>query len=338
MNAGNPILADGRWAGEHGIGRFTTEVFSRLQNITIQRKGPKPLSLMNLIWQSSYLMRNKNLHSVYFNPGFNALLYSPIPFIFIIHDLNHLHYPHNAKFLKKIYYHTLLQYTARRAFKILTPSHYSKKTILEWINLPDDKIQVVGSGVGPQFTPKGKRHTPGYPYLLHVGNTKVHKNVSRIIQALTIASIDSSIKLVLTGEKTSDLAHLIKQMQLTNRVIFSGKLTEDQLANYYRGATGIVFPSLYEGFGLPVIEGMACGIPVLTSNVTSLPEIAGDAAILVDPYEVNAIAEGMNALVNDNSLRTLLIARGYEQAKLFSWDRTATLVQSALDAALGADI
>lgn len=325
----NKILADGRWAGAHGIGRFTSEVFPRLENITIQKKGPKPLSFFNLIWQPLYLLKNK--HKVYFTPGFNALLYSPMPFIFIIHDLNHLHFPDSGKWIKKIYYHSLIKYTARRAYKILTVSEYSKKTILEWTKLTEDKIIVVGSGVSDHFIPDGNRHAPGYPYLLHVGNTKIHKNVIRLIHAFAQADIDSSIKLILTGEKTPAITETIKARALENRVVFSGELSEQSLTDYYRGALALLFPSLYEGFGVPVVESMACGTPVLTSHVTSLPEIAGDAALLVDPHQTNSIIQGITRIVNDQVLRESLIIKGIQRAKQFSWDKTASIVQNVLN-------
>lgn len=330
MKEKNTILADGRWSGPHGIGRFSDEVLPRLQNTSIMTDGPKPLSSKNFYWLPYQLQKKKRQHELFFTPGFNPVLFSPIPFVFIIHDLCHIHAPGTAKFAKQVYYQTIMKKSALAAHKILTPSEYSKQTILEWANIPEDKIIVVGSGINEKLTPHGDIHLPGYKYLLHVGNTKAHKNVESLVRAFAMARIDESIRLVLTGTLTPEIAEAITIHHLKDRVIFTGVLTEKQLAEYYRGATAVVFPSLYEGFGLPIVEGMACGIPVLTSNITSMPEVAGDAAVLVNPYRVESIANGIEKIVNDSDLRKSLIEKGLERAKLFSWEKTAEKVQNAL--------
>jgi glycosyltransferase involved in cell wall biosynthesis len=339
MTAGNTtsknktslILADGRWLGEHGIGRFSAEIFSHLKNCTVITSGPKPLSIKNLFWLPFYLFKNRKNYNVYFNPGFNALLYSPIPFVFVIHDLNHLHFPDSGRFFKKLYYNYLIKWTAKRANKILTVSDYSKKTILDWTGLPEDNVIVISSGISKQFTEQGNKHQPDYPYLLHVGNTKTHKNVERLIEAFAKASIDPSIKLILTGQNTATLAAKIHQLKLNDRILFSGSLSETQLAEYYRGALAITYPSLYEGFGLPILEGMASGVPVLTANVTSMPEIAKDAALLVNPFSVDSIKEGISSIVNNTELREQLIQKGRERIIQFSWEKVAHKVQTILD-------
>jgi len=117
---------------------------------------------------------------------------------------------------------------------------------------------------------------------------------------------------------------------LEDRIVFVGLIDDDKLPEFYRGAVVFIFPSLYEGFGLPPLEAMACGTPVLTSNVTSLPEVVGDAALMVDPYDVDAIAEGIKRLIGDDNLRKELSQKGLARAKLFSWDRTAEVTWSVL--------
>jgi glycosyltransferase involved in cell wall biosynthesis len=113
--------------------------------------------------------------------------------------------------------------------------------------------------------------------------------------------------------------------------VFSGTIFDSQLADYYRGATALVFPSLYEGFGLPPLEAMACGTPALTANLTSLPEVTGEAALLVDPYRIDAIADGIERIVHDTTLRESLIEKGLVRAKLYTWDKTTASVQAVLD-------
>ena len=135
----------------------------------------------------------------------------------------------------------------------------------------------------------------------------------------------------MTGYPSEELSTLINEYQLSERVVFIGKVQEERLPSLYKGSLCLVFPSLYEGFGLPVVEAMACGIPVLTSNTTSLPEVAGDAAILVNPESVDEIKTGIEKLISDQALRANLIAKGLERAKRFSWDGVAARVQAVLD-------
>lgn len=330
------ILADGRWQGPHGIGRFSVEVLSRLKHADILTAGPSPLSLKNLFWQS-YFLSKKQKYKLFFTPGFNPILFSSIPFVLTIHDLIHLHFPGKAARLKKIFYETLIRSSAKKAYKIITVSEYSKRDILEWLKLPEEKVVVVNNGISAEFTAEGTHHEPGFPYLLHVGNTKAHKNVNQLLQAFARAKIDSQIKLIMTAKITDPLTETIRKNKLENRIIVSPTLSEKELAEYYRGSLGLAFPSLYEGFGLPVVEAMACGVPVLTSNITSLPEVAGDAALLVDPYAIDSIAYGIEQLVSDMTLRRNLVDKGLKRATMFSWEQTASKIQAVLDGVLTYD-
>jgi glycosyltransferase involved in cell wall biosynthesis len=335
LNNSTPLyLADGRWQGQHGIGRFATEVLVRLTNTALLTKGPSPLSVKNLIWQS-YLLTNTK-HQVYFNPGFNPVLFSSIPVVFTIHDLIHLQsaQPLLRRGVNKIFYE-IVKKAAKKAYKIVTVSAYSKQTIIEWASLAPEKVVVVGSGVSHHFTLHGDVATPGFRYLLHVGNTKKHKNIERLISAFATSHISEDIKLVFTGQLTKQQQQLAVSYGCEKRVLSHQHLSELQLAAYYRGALGVVLPSLYEGFGLPVVEGMASGVPVLTSTVTSLPEVAGTAALLVDPYKTEAIASGIQQLVNDKKMRAQCIQQGLIRAQLFSWDKVAQKIQVVLDQAAG---
>ncbi len=326
----NQTLADARWKGNHGIGRFASEVLPRLNRIELLNEGPAPLSMYNLIWQSYFLHRNKTKFKAFFSPGFNPTLSSPIPVIFTVHDLIHLFFQGKTAFFKKAYYATIMKKAAKQAYKILTVSDYSKQAIVEWANLPETSVAVVGNGISESFTLEGERYQSGYPYFLCVANAKQHKNLLRLLQAFANARVDKSVQLILVAQPTAEVMEMIQKNRLINRVVFPGLLSDIQLASYYRGAIAVLFPSLYEGFGLPVIEGMACGAPVLTSTVTALPEIAGGAALLVDPYQVDSIQDGIEEIM-DSELRGNLIARGIEQAQGFSWDKVARKVQKVLD-------
>jgi glycosyltransferase involved in cell wall biosynthesis len=324
----NTVLADGRWQGTHGIGRFSYEILSRLHSTDILTYGPRPLSIQNLFWLPRQLHKSK--HKIFFNPGFNPVLHSKIPFIFTIHDLIHLQVPGKFNLKNTLYYELLIKYSAKKAYKIVTVSEYSKQCIAKWANIPEEKIIVAGNGISACFNEEGDRHTPEYPYLLHVGNTKPHKNVARLLEAFAIAKIDNDIKLILTGNLTKELHAIIKKHRLKNEIIFSGVLSDEKLAEYYRGAQALLLPSLIEGFGIPVIEAMACGTPVLTANTTSLPEVAGSAALLVDPYHTESIAQGIKQIVENTLLKKSLIEKGLLRAQDFSWDKIARIVQQVL--------
>lgn len=325
------ILADTRWIGPHGIGRFAREVIARIRHVS---PLPDSLSLLHpfeAFWLSALLLR---VHPrVYFSPGFNPPLWSPVPFVFTIHDLIHLRFPEETSARKRAYYRFVVRPATARAYRVLTVSEFSKREILEWARLPEYKVVVVGNGVGPEFSPQGKRHEPGYPYVFYVGNTKPHKNFNRLLEAFARSGLLGEVRLVCTGSPSKRVLSLIQELGLERHVVFAGTIPDELLPAYYRGALALIFPSLYEGFGLPTLEAMACGIPVVTSSVTSLPEVVGDAAVLVDPYDVESIAWGIQRVVEDSFLREELRRKGLERAKQFSWDKTAELTWKVLQEA-----
>ena len=303
------IYYDPRWSGPHGIGRFSDEVTARLPDARpLQVRTPK-LSLLDPLATTWALQGLRN--GVYFTPGFNAPLRAPIPFIFCIHDLIHLRFAAESTALRRAYYSLVVGPATRRAARVLTVSAFSRREILEWAGLPDEHVEVVGNGVSQAFRPDGPRHQPGYPYFLHVGRRAAHKNVERLLAA-----------------------HAASRCGREVRLLFTGELDDGQLAAHYRGAVALAFPSLYEGFGLPIVEAMACGTPVLTSNTTAIPETAGKGnALFVDPLSVDAIAAGLDQLAEDRVLRADLSQRVLARARAFSWDRVAEITASALHAA-----
>jgi glycosyltransferase involved in cell wall biosynthesis len=223
---------------------------------------------------------------------------------------------------------------ARKANRILTVSEASKRDILRFFDVPSDKVVVVYNAIDERFlAPPApdrmdlvkQRYQLDHPFVLYVGNIKPHKNIERLIGAFGRArqrGCEDDLKLVIIGDEISKypaLRHTVHQHKLDKHVRFLGFQPMETLAAFYRLARAFVFPSLYEGFGLPPLEAMACGAPVVTSNVSSLPEVAGGAALLVDPYDVEAIAHGICQAVTDQTLRTDLIRRGHERARSFSW-------------------
>jgi glycosyltransferase involved in cell wall biosynthesis len=324
----SPIYFDPRWTGNHGIGRFATELQQRLAGVVpLPIAGPK-LSLLDPLASSLALSRCRD--GCYLSPGFNPPLRSPIPFAFTIHDLIHLHVPTESTPLRRLYYATVVKPAARRAHCILTVSRYSQRMIVEWAGVPESQVVVVGNGVSAAFTPETSAASGGQ-YLLHVGRAASHKNVPRLLQAYARSRCREAFELVLAGERNRDTVGAVEALGLGSRVRFAGPTDDAGLAALYRGARALVFPSLYEGFGLPIIEAMACATPVITSRVTSMSEVAGEGnALLVDPLDVAELAAAMDRVCEDDTLREELAARGFQRARAFHWDAVAQRVEQAL--------
>jgi glycosyltransferase involved in cell wall biosynthesis len=251
-----------------------------------------------------------------------------------IHDCIHLMFPQYLPNRIGYFYARGSMWTAtRQADRILTVSEASKRDILRFFDIPPEKVQVVYNAIDERFlTPPAEattdrvrqRYQLDHPFVLYVGNIKPHKNIERLIDAFGRARREgpADLKLVVIGDEISrypSLRRMVHRHKLDKFVRFLGFQPQETLASFYRLASVFVFPSLYEGFGLPPLEAMACGTPVVTSNVSSLPEIAGDAALLVDPYDVDAIARGIQQALGDPTVRAGLIARGKARARQFSW-------------------
>ncbi len=319
----SPILADSRWCGSYGIGRFATEVMAALPELQRIRPGlaPHPFHKLDIPWTIAQILYHRP--RLFFSLGFNPPPWSPVPVVFTLYDLILLHFPSEANRLMQPYFRYIIRPAAKRAAYILTCSEFSKQEIIDWADIPSEKVVVVGCGVDESFTPAGDRIDLGVPYVLYVGNHRPHKNLPRLLAAFQQAQgLPTDLKLLLSGTPNPEILVEITRLGLADRVQFAGFIQDADLPAYYRGATALLFPSLYEGFGLPPIEAMACGIPVLTANVTSLPEVVGDAALLVNPYEVAEIAIGIERIVLDGDLRSKLIDRGLAQAQKHRWSKT----------------
>jgi glycosyltransferase involved in cell wall biosynthesis len=322
------IYADQRWIGNHGIGRFARRVLNGLDYspVPLASHPASPLDSLRLARALSNLTGN----DLFFSPGYNSPLYCAAPFVFTLHDLNHIDRPENGSPLKRLYYATLMKRACQRAASIVTISEFSRRRIIDWSGVPPERVLNVGCGVDPEYRPLSDSSPLPFPYLLCVSNRKRHKNEFRTVEAFARAGLSAETRLVFTGHPTAELSACIERQHLNPRVHFVGVVAEAELPSLYRSAEALVFVSLYEGFGLPVLEAMACGTPVATANTSALPEVAGDAALLVDPTSVEQIAEAMGRIVNDNYLRQQLRSRGLAQAARFSWAETAARVQKLL--------
>lgn len=322
------VIFDSRWIGSHGIGRFAKEVSDRLNFTASHISDKNPAGLFSAIQLGLWATPKKG--KALFSPSYIPPIFSSLPFSFTIHDLNHIDVEYNSSLLKRIYYRAIIRPAIKRAYRVLTVSEFSKKRIIDWSGCLPEKVKVVGNGVTAVFNDAVEPMKPGYSYIFCCSNRKGHKNEPRLIRAFQKSGLDNQLKLVFTGKADENISRLIKELSLETSIVFTGQVSEDTLASWYKGAIVTAFPSLYEGFGLPLIESMACGTPVIASNTTCLPEIGGDAGYYVDPLSIESIAEGLKHVVGDESLRKEMREKGLSRAKLFTWDRTASLVSDAL--------
>ena len=254
-----------------------------------------------------------------------------------IHDCIHLMFPeYLPNKLAHIYAKGSMWTASKKADRILTVSEASKRDILRFFDVKPEKVVVVYNAIDERFLAPAnpermdlikQRYQLDHPFVLYVGNIKPHKNIERLIAAFGRArgQCHDDLKLIIIGDEISKypaLRQSVHKHKLDKHVRFLGFQPMETLAAFYRLARAFVFPSLYEGFGLPPLEAMACGAPVVTSNVSSLPEVAGGAALLVDPYDEEAIAGGIIRAVTDEALRADLIARGRDRARSFSWKQS----------------
>ena len=279
---------------------------------------------------------------VFHEPHYVLPPLTPCRSVVTIHDCIHLRFP---QYLPKrgalAYARAQMGSAARRSHRILTVSEASKRDILYYFSVPPEKITVIPNAIDERFSTEPaeddvRRVTERYQldgdFVLYVGNVKPHKNVERLIDAFQLvrqSGLDE-LKLVIIGDEISKYAALRRAVHRSNLhkyVRFLGFLPDELLAIVYRLASVFVFPSLYEGFGLPPLEAMACGTPVVTSNVSSLPEVTGDAALLVDPTDTNEIAHAMKRVLTDPALHADLRARGLARARQFSWERSARQIR-----------
>jgi glycosyltransferase involved in cell wall biosynthesis len=328
------VLLDARWLRSggrrnvRGLARVAQEVASRLPPFERLDGGLPLLHPAEPLWLTATLARRRP--GVFYSPGFNAPPTCPVPFVFTLFDLIHLHVPEESGAGKRLYYRLHVKPAVRRARAVLTGSEYSRAQIAEWSGVDPERVVVIGAAAGDAFTPEGEVHHAGFPYLLYVGNYKPHKNLARLVRAFAGLRHDTSLRLVLAGPAEPELLGLAQTVGVADRLVFLAQVPDERLPALYRGAVALVFPSLHEGFGLPPLEAMACGTPVVSSTATSLPEVVGAAAVAVDPFDVESIAAGIDAVVGDERLRRELSARGLEQAARFSWDETARRTLQAL--------
>jgi glycosyltransferase involved in cell wall biosynthesis len=326
------IIADLRWPKSTGIGRVQNELMRRMPNnynleeANIFGNIGSPYGPFLIFLAIIYpLIRGKT----FWNPGFIPPAFGCSRSIITIHDLTHL--KHYTVF-HRIYFNLLLKYLYRRCAAIICVSKFVKDEFIAWSKMSEDRVFVVPNGVDTAFSLSVPGRMFAYNYILYPGNSRKYKNIHRLIEAYSRSRVcDKGTHLVLTVNENPDLKAVTEREGVTEFVHFVGEQAPDDMPALYQNARMIAYVSLAEGFGLPIIEGMAAGVPVVTSNVTSMPEVAGDAALLVDPYSVPSIAEAIHKACTDEELRSLLILKGKLRAEQYSWDASATVFWSIVE-------
>lgn len=267
---------------------------------------------------------------LFFSPHYNIPLFFSGKLVTTVHDMFHIamHQYLNST-AQKIYAKFMFKAVKLKSDKILTVSNFSKKEIIKYVNIDDSKVHVTYNGVtkndndGCYSDYKHNRK----PYLLFIGNVKPHKNLIKLLEAFNLLPEHIDVELVIIGKKDGFINGDLKVKEfaksMENKVRFTGYLSEEELQEYILYSQGLVFPSLYEGFGLPPLEAMIHGCPVIASNVASIPEICGDAVLYVDPYNPEDIANKIKMLLSNKELQEDLIQKGFNRVKKFTWENCA---------------
>ena len=265
----------------------------------------------------------------------------------VIYDINFEHKPEDLKLKNRLYFRFFYKRFARKATRIATISEYSKTDIAEFYKIDPDKIDNVSCGINTNFFPLDqlkiekvrKKWSGGRPYFFFVGSMHPRKNIKRLLEAFNLfkQKTGADIKLLLAGSilwSKTEIETAYTNSAHKEDIIFTGRLSDEELQQVLGAALALSFVPIFEGFGLPIVEAMQSGVPVMCSNVTSMPEVAGNAALMIDPFNIESIASGMEALYLNAELRENLIALGHVQKQKFSWERTAGLLWDSINKAL----
>ena len=346
-----------------GIGWFTYETFKRItqqhpehqfffifdrpfsekfifsDNVTPLIVGPQARHPFLFYWWFEFSVKRllqKLKPDLFVSPDGYLSLSSTIKSLAVIHDLNFAHYPKDLPFITRKYYNHFFPAFAKKATRIATVSEFSKQDIISQYQISPEKIDIVYNGASELFKPiddnikelTKEKYSKGKPYFIYVGALHPRKNITNLLIAFDEFKKSSltDVQLLIVGEKyywTSEMRLAYENMEYGDDVIFTGRLYAENLRNVLASALALTYVSYFEGFGIPLIEAMCCNTPVITSNVTSMPEISGGAALLVDPFSTNSIAEAMLKIYKDETLRNKLIEKGKIRSKEFTWQKSA---------------
>ena len=262
-----------------------------------------------------------------------------------MHDIAYEHYPETVSWLVKVYYKYYFPRFAKRADRIATVSTFSKNDIVKQYRVDPAKIKVVYNGCNEAYHPidetlkestRGK-WTGGKPYFIYIGSINPRKNIGNLLQAFEKYKTEtkSDTKLLLIGKKMfmgSELGNILHDLNSRNDIQFLGRVEDaNDVNNLISSSIAMTYVSVFEGFGIPCLEAMCCGTAVIASNTSSLPEVCGEAGFYVDPLSIDSIADGMKKMAGDPGFRQVLINKGLEQSKKFSWQKTSELLWELIE-------
>lgn len=357
-----------------GIGWFTFESFKRITqqhpehefififdrpyhkefifsaNITAEVIGPQARHpLLYHIWFNISLPRLLKKYDVdiLISPDAYIPVKPKVKTLAVFHDLNFEYYPNIIPFAERYYYKKYFPQFAQKASRLATVSHFSKKDIVKNYQIDESKIDVVYNGANEDFMPVDdkikkltrEKYTMGKAYFIFIGALNPRKNLVNLLKAFDKFKEKDfqEIQLLIVGEKmfkTDEIFKTYENMVYKSNVFFSGRLIELELQKALASALALTYVSYFEGFGIPIVEAFYAETPVITSNVTSMPEVAGDAALLVDPFSVDEIADALKKLATDEKLREQLINKGKVRRKKFNWQKTADKLWLAIEKTL----
>ncbi len=291
--------------------------------------------LVRILWEQFFLpfQAKKYKTDILFSPGYTAPLIKFCPSVVVTHDMQYRYFPQDFSAPALAIMKILVPASAKSADKVVTLSNNSKKDIMRFCHIPEEKIEVTYAGRGTNFDfalqeleKVKEKFAVKSDYIIAVANFYPHKNIPRLLEAFKEVTRTRDVCLVLVGIKGrgyEEVMRKVDSLALGDKVVFTGRVSEQDLGALYKGARLFIFPSLYEGFGLPVLEAMSQEVPVVSSNAASLPEVVGDAGILFDPKNIEDMAAKIKLLLDDEKLRAELIGKGKKQVEKFSWENTA---------------
>ena len=287
---------------------------------------------------------NKLKPDLFLSPDGFLSLNTRVPSVAVIHDLNFEHFPADIPWAERTYYLRMFPKFARKAVRLATVSEYSKQDIHQLYKIPENRIDVVYNGSSSNFRPLSserketvrRKFTGGNEYFIFVGSLHPRKNLVNLFKAFDQFKDNdpSTVKLVIAGARmwwTDEIRQAYEGMQHRQEVIFTGRVIDQDLADLMASAMALTYVSIFEGFGIPILEAFSCNTPVITSGNTSMPEVAGDAALLVNPFSVESISGAMRLMARDPLIRASLSEKGRKQGEMFSWEATAEKLWNTIE-------
>jgi glycosyltransferase involved in cell wall biosynthesis len=288
-----------------------------------------------ILWEQIVLPLEAARHrlEVMFNPGFTAPLLAPCPSVTTFHDLQHKRHPEHFRWFDLPFWRFLLWAAAHRSRRLIAVSEATCADLSRFYHLPKERVDVIPHGVNPQFFELDRSRIE--PYFLCVSTLHPHKNLERLIRAYARQKREQRLVLAgMRGFQTAAIERIIRDLELGDSVRLTGWLPRDELLRLFQRAYAFVYPSTFEGFGIPVLEALAAGIPVACSDIPPLREVAGEAALMFDPLDEDSIGQALHRISTDDALRARLAKAGPERARLFTWQSAAELTLQTINQTL----